>query len=341
MADLAARFGSLRGEDRALVEAAAAILGIAFLIKAGIWPLGFWLPTAYTAASPPSAAILSILSKVGVYAVLRLWLLLFGGDSVSAGFGGFFLLLAGLLTIGFGSVAVLATQSMARLAGASVRVSSGTLLAAIGTGQVAVTGGALYDLASSILAIAAFFLLIELVERGRQAGADVLAVTREAMGEPAEEPEQPEEETGIAIPGTLALLGMSFLGCALLLAGLPPLAGFLGKFAIVAPLLTSGAEVGTAGWCLLAALILSGLATIIAMTRIGIDAFWAAPGAGSPRVRVIEIAPVLTLLALSIALTVGAGPVMRYMDTTARSLYAPKEYIRAVLPPADAERRAQ
>ena len=92
----------------------------------------------------PAAAIFSILSKVGIYAVLRLWLLLFGeaaGDS--AGFGGAWLLFGGLLTIAFGSIGVLATQNLARLAGASVLVSSGTLLAAIGTGQVAVTGGAL------------------------------------------------------------------------------------------------------------------------------------------------------------------------------------------------------
>jgi len=65
-----------------------------------MWPLGFWLPTTYASASAPAAAILSILSKVGVYAVLRLSLLLFGdaaGDST--GFGGAWLLFGGLLTI--------------------------------------------------------------------------------------------------------------------------------------------------------------------------------------------------------------------------------------------------
>jgi multicomponent K+:H+ antiporter subunit D len=339
MADLAVRIAAIPAEDRALVETGAAILGIAFLIKTAMWPLGFWLPTTYAAASAPSAAILSILSKVGIYAVLRLWLLLFGdAGSASAGFGGPWLLVGGLLTILFGSVAVLATQNMARLAGACVLVSSGTLLAAIGTGQVAVTSGALFYLASSVLAIAGFFLLIELVERERSIGADVLAVTREAFGE-GEEEDMEEEDVGVAIPATTAILGMSFMGCALVLSGLPPLSGFLAKFAILAPLFGSGqGSASTLSWIFLAALLLSGLATIIAMTRSGIDAFWISSEGPVPRVRVTEIGPVMVLLALCVALAAKPAPVLHYMQATARSLYAPQDYIRGVLadrpPPA-------
>ncbi len=333
MADLATRVPNITGQDRALLEAGAAILGIAFLIKAAMWPLGFWLPTTYAAASTPAAALLSILSKVGICAVLRLWLLLFGTEAGdAAGFGSTWLLTGGLLTIAFGSIAVLATQDMARLAGASVLVSSGTLLAAIGLGQVSVTGGALFYLASSVLAIGAFFLLIELVERGREVGADVLAVTREAFGE---EEGLEEEEVGVAIPATMAILGMSFMGCALLLAGLPPLSGFLAKFAMLAPLLApapggTGAVPGTT-WALLAALILSGLATVIAMLRAGINVFWAPTDSVVPRVRLIEIAPVILLLLLCIGLTVGAGPAMNYMRATAQSLHVPQDYVRDVL----------
>ena len=334
MADLAERIPNIAARDRALVEAGAAILGVAFLVKTAVWPLGFWLPTTYAAATAPAAAILSILSKVGVYAVLRLWLLLFGDAAgASAGFGGAWLLGAGLLTVAFGSVAVLATQSMARLAGASVLVSSGTLVAAIGAGQVDVTGGALFYLASSVLAIAAFFLLIELVERGRDPGADVLAVTREAFGEGEEEDLDEEDEIGVAIPATIAILGMSFMICALVLSGLPPLSGFLAKFAILAPLFGPGAaDVSATAWALLAALILSGMATIIAMTRAGIDAFWVPPDRTLPRMRVTEIGPVIVLLVLCVALTVKPGPVQQYMLATAHSLHAPRDYVRGVLP---------
>ncbi len=331
MADLAARIPAVAPEDRALVETGAAILGVAFLIKAAMWPLGFWLPTTYAAASAPAAAILSILSKVGIYAVLRLWLLLFGAaGGASAGFGGVWLLGGGLLSIAFGSVAVLATQNMARLAGSAVLVSSGTLLAAVGVGQIAVTSGALFYMASSVLAIAGFFLLTELIERGRDIGADMLAVTREAYGE--DEEENPyKEETGVAIPATKAILGMSFMGCALVLAGLPPLSGFIAKLTILVPLFAGQGTVSVTTWVLLAALLLSGMAMIIAMTRSGIDAFWVSAGGPLPRVRMLEIGPVLVLLTLCVALSVKPAPVLRYMQAAAQSLHAPQHYVRDVL----------
>jgi multicomponent K+:H+ antiporter subunit D len=332
MADLAARMRAIAAADRGLLEAGIAVLGVAFLIKAAMWPLGFWLPSTYAAASPPAAALLSVLSKVGIYAVLRVWLLLFGDAGEDAGvFDGDWLVAGGLATIAFGSIAVLATQNMSRLAGACVLVSSGTLLAAIGTGDVAVTAGALFYLTASVLSIAAFFLLIELVDRGREAGADVLAVTRAAFGTGDDEEAGPEDSIGIAFPGTIAILGFSFVACALMLAGLPPLAGFLAKFAILVPLLGSQAPVSLTAWTMLAALLVSGLATLVAMTRAGIDAFWTAPADIVQRVAVVEIVPIIMLLALCAALTLGAGPVMDFMTATAQALHAPQDYLRGVL----------
>jgi multicomponent K+:H+ antiporter subunit D len=336
MADLASRIPRIVLEDRPLLEAGAAILGTAFLLKAGMWPLCFWLPTTYAAASSPVASIFAIMTKVGVYIVLRLWLLLFGeGAGASAHFGGDWLLYGGMATVAFGVIGMLASQDMARLAAFSVLVSSGTVLAATGMGQVSVTGGALFYMVSSSLGISAFFLLIELVERGREPGADVLAVTREAY-EPDEDFVD-EAEVGFAIPFAMGMLGLAFMGCALVIAGLPPLSGFIAKFAILSAALNpsgmpeSGGPVKTAAWALLVVLILSGLAAVIAMTRAGIRAFWAAPDREMPRVRLIEMAPVATLLILCAMQTIQAGPVMRFMQATAQSLHTPGDYIRGVL----------
>ncbi|MGE3712275.1 MAG: monovalent cation/H+ antiporter subunit D [Hyphomicrobiaceae bacterium] len=334
MADLAARIPAIRIEDRALLEAGAGILGIAFLVKAGMWPLCFWLPGTYAVVPPPVAAIFAVLTKVGAYIVLRLWLLLFGGEAgASAQFGGEWLLLGGMATVAFGAIGSLASQDMARLAAFSVLVSSGTVLAAIGMGQVGVTGAALFYLISSTFGLGAFFLLIELVERGREPGADVLAVTREIYGD--ENELEDSVEVGIAIPATMGILGLAFIGCALVISGLPPLSGFIAKFALLTAALNPQAAqddaVPIAAWILLVAVMLSGLAALIAMTRAGIRTFWASPDRTVPRVRLIEIAPVAALLLLCAIQTIQAGPIMRFMQATAQSLHAPHDYIRGVL----------
>ena len=110
---------------------------------------------------------------------------------------------------------------------------------------------------------------------------------------------------------------------------------------MLAPLLGSGDGVSATTWALLAALILSGLATVIAMTRTGIDAFWASPAAQVPRVQVSEVIPIMLLLALCLALTIQAGPVMRYMEATAQSLHVPRDYVRSVVPAPRAPERLE
>lgn len=323
MADLALRIPAIDPAERSLVEAGTAVLAIAFLVKAGMWPLGFWLPSTYAAASPPAAALFSILSKLGVYAVLRLWLLFYSGDE-----GALLLAWGGMATLGFAIAGMLATPDLGRLAGYSLLASSGTLLAAIGLGSAAVTGAALYYLIASTLGIAAFFLLIELVQRLRAPGADLLAVTAEAFGLDREAP--PEEDVGVAIPATIALLGLSFASCALLIAGLPPLPGFVAKFALLAALLAPD-PVGATAWTLLALIIVSGLASLIALGRAGMRIFWGAEERSAARVRVIELAPVAMLLGLCLALTVAAGPAIRYLQEAAQALHAPHGYIDTVL----------
>ncbi len=337
MADLALKIPLVEVSSHAMLEAGAAILSVAFLVKAGMWPLSFWLPATYAAAPAPSAAIFAIMSKVGIYVLLRLMLLFFGNNpDFTNGLGIQILLYGGLATIGFGTVGVLASQTLGRFAGFSVLISSGTLLTSMGLVQTDITAGALFYLVSSTLAISALFMLIELIERGQSMAASVLAVTMEAFGYQDEETEN-EEIVGVVIPRTLAVLGTCFAACAILLIGLPPLSGFIAKFVILSALfnpdmLSQATNISAASWWFTALLILSGLATLIAMSRSGIHTFWA-PSVDTPlpRVLLIEIVPIAALLCVTLILTIQAGPVMRFMEATATNLHTPQPYIEGVI----------
>lgn len=329
MADLARQWHEGAVAHQVLYEVGGAILGIAFLAKAGMWPLCFWLPGAYSAASAPAGALFAVLTKVGVYAILRIGTLFLGADvAASPSPGTPWLVVAGMGTLAYGALGVLASQDFPRLASYSVLVSSGTLLAAIAIGSTALTGAALYYLVVSTLALCAFFLLVELIERGRRPGADVLAVTAEAFG--AAGGVEDEDDVGTPFPATTALLGLGFTACAIMLAGLPPLAGFVGKFAMLNALFEAD-RVPATSWTMLALLIGSGFATVIGMGRAGVRRFWAARDASMPRVRVVELVPIFGLLGLCAALTVQAGASMRYLDQAAQALHEPARYVDHVL----------
>jgi multicomponent K+:H+ antiporter subunit D len=329
MAHLATVVPALDPAQKPLLHAGAAVLAVAFLIKAGAWPLCFWLATTYAAAIAPVAAVLAIASKVGVYTLLRLWQLMFDGNEA---FAGLCLLLGGLATVLFGTLCVLASQELGRLAGYSVLLSSGTVLAVIGTGSSTAIGAALFYLVSSTLALGAFWLLVELAERGRSAVADLLAVTQEAFGTAEESDLEEPEPVGVIIPATMALLGLSFIGCALLLAGMPPLSGFLGKYAMLAAVLGGdGSAVGVAGWSIVALLLLSGFASLIGFSRAGMRLFWPALPRTVPTVRVIEMAPIGLLLALCLAMMVGADRMMAFTQAAAAEVSQPVQYVEQVL----------
>lgn len=337
MADLARKVPLVAGEDRALLEAGAAILAVAFLAKSAMWPLNFWLPPAYSSASPPVAAIFAILSKVGVYSVLRIWLLLFGeAAGSSAGFGSQWLLYGGLVTLGIGSVGLLASQELPRLASFSLIVSSGTLLAAISFGQPSITSGALLYMISSTLAVGAFFLLAELIDRTQVFGANVLALTMETFQAEGAIEDTESDEVGVVIPMAMAFLGLSFITCALVIAGLPPLSGFFGKFALLSAAINPGATIGDElpgphVWALVTLVILSGLAALIALSRVGVRVFWAPAERVAPRLRLIEVGPIAVMLGVCVMLAIGMGPTLQYLDRTAAALHAPLSYSQGVL----------
>lgn len=339
MADIAQKLLLIPEGDRGLLHAGAAILAIAFLVKAALWPLNFWLPGAYAAASAPAAALFAILTKVGVYAILRLWTLCFPASAgASAHFGGEVLVWGGLATLAFGAVGMLASQQLARLAGYSVIASSGTLIAAIGFDAPELSSAALFYLASSTLSGCALFLLVELLERSRQVevgpqqlddGKDPLPAFFDKEPPPGVNLDEDEAQLiGRAIPAALAFLGLAFTVCALVVAGLPPLSGFIAKLAMLSALIDLGSG---AAWVLFGLLIVSGLCAAIALMRVGMRHFWTAQNRAAPRLRVIETLPIVLLLAASLSLVVAGEPALAYARQTAEALHTPTRYIEAVM----------
>lgn len=336
MADLASRITVVPPEDLALLEAGAAILGVAFLVKAGIWPLCFWLPRTYGSAAPPVAALFAIMTKVGIYIILRLSSLLFSAEAGGAAdFADTGLIYAGLATMAFGTLGILAAKQLTRVAGYYVLVSSGTLLAAIGFGGQAIVAALLFYLVSSTLAVAAFYLVIEPVERNageedRLEGVSEPVFEDEYTGALAARDDEPEDETGVVIPGTIAILGGGLIFCALLLSGLPPLSGFIAKFAIIDALFQAP-TIPTTTWVFIGLVILSGLSSMIAMTRAGIDLLWTPADHAPPKLSLIEVVPIWLILSVCLGLMLGAGPIMRYMEDTSASLHNPAEYVYSVV----------
>jgi multicomponent K+:H+ antiporter subunit D len=346
MADLALKIPLVPEADRGLLHAGAGILAVAFLAKAGMWPLNFWLVPAYSSASAPVAAMFAIMTKVGVYTLLRLWTLLFSGQAgASAFFGGDWLIYGGMATMACAALAILAAQRLERMASLSILVSAGILLSAIGFAQPNLIGAALFYVVSSTLALSALFLLAELIERSRSANEIPLEDESELLPRPQESLQPPkginldDEQkavVGQVIPWTMAFLGLGFIACALLIIGMPPLSGFIGKLSLIGALLNpqglgTGAPISMAAWALLALLILSGLASLMAFSRLGIQRFWTPEERPSPLLRKLECAPIFLLLGLSIVLTFKAEPLLRYTQATADALNNPQQYVMAVL----------
>lgn len=332
MADLAVRVPEIAAEDRGLFHVAMAVLAVAFLIKSASWPLGFWLAPTYTAASAPAAAMLTILSKVGVYVVLRLSSLAFSDSAgASAGFGQEFLFAAGLATVLFGLMGMLASRDLGRAAAFAVMVSSGTILAVVGVGGQASLGAALYYLAGSTLACAALFLVAEVLERGLDGGGGAdKAVFDDEYRDPFDDTER--NEPGLVIPAAVAALGGAVLLCTLMIAGLPPLAGFIGKAAMMSALVEAG---DPASWTIVAILALSSLGALICLTRLGVGSVWMRDETAPPLVvGAGEFVGMAGLLGACVLMSIFGEPVLAYAEHTAAWLAEPSAYIRAVLPGA-------
>ncbi len=335
LADIGMKAGILAANERILFETACAFLATAFLIKAAAWPLSFWLTNAYASAVSPVAAMFSIMTKVGIYALLRVGSLLLP-TGAPAGFGGEWMFYIGLGTLFYGTMGLLAEKNLGRMVSFCIVISSGTLLTALGMPGVALTGPSLYYLVSSVVALAVAFLLVEIIRRTEAVQVSVLSVSLEAFGlDQDKSSDYSGEVVGVPIPASMAFLGLAFFTCVLIVAGLPPFSGFLAKFALLSQAITlTQMDLSSPtynAWILVGFMLASGMATVIVLGRTGIRVFWGSGTLNTPKLTLREALPIAILLCACLYITIFVSDVMTYMNYTAQSLDEPNQYIEAVL----------
>ncbi len=311
IADLALKVQQLNPDDAPLVRAGALMLLIVFGLKAGMLPLQFWLPAAYTAATPAVAALFAILTKVGVYAILRVFTVIFGDAAGPlSGIAAPWLWPLALLTILVGAIGILAAQDLRRLIANLIIVSIGTLLAGLALERETATVAALYYLLHTTLASAGLFLLADLIARQRGKARDRLVPAR-GMHQGA-------------------LLGCLFFFGAIAVIGMPPLSGFIGKVL----LMNAAQSVSEMVW-LWPMLLGSSLLALIALSRAGSTLFWSLAGepAHTTPANAPQLTAVILLLATPLLLSVFAGPVTDMLAGTAQQLHDINGQISGVLQP--------
>lgn len=316
MADLAVKVPEITPGDEALLYTGAVLLLVVFGIKSAIVPFQFWLPGTYSNAAGPVAALFSIMTKVGAYAIIRVFTLAFGE---SAGDGAWFasawLMPAAAVTLVLGMVGVVAARSLGQQASFAALGSMGTLLIAVAGFTPASESAALYYLIHSTLGIAALFLIIDAVVIRRIGFGDALTTA------------PPVANVG--------LIGSMFFVAVIAVIGMPPLSGFVGKLLIL------DATADLRGWGLIWGLILTtSVLGLIGFASSGSIVFWKSAQASGdlplispPPPIAMPMVAVGALLATLVLLTGASGPVTEYLDAAAEQLFRPSEYIDAVLGP--------
>jgi multicomponent K+:H+ antiporter subunit D len=309
LTELALRIPRVAPADASLVRAAALLLLVVFGVKAAAFPLYLWLPRAYAAAPAPIAALFALMTKVGVYAIVRVHGVVFGPEAGEAALvAAPWLAPAALATALAGVVGALAAPTLGRMTAYLTVASVGTLLIAVSAFSPGALGAALYYLVHSSLAVAALFLVVEQIDARRGPVGDRL-------------------EAGAPMPQS-ALLGGLYVLAAVALTGLPPLAGFVGKIMI----LQSTAALPGAG-VIWSVILVAGFLSLVGFLRAGSLLFWnTTPGAVPAGPRVLSgLVPPLALVACGVALALFAAPVKRYTDAAARQLGDRGQYGAAVL----------
>lgn len=319
MADVGRLMSTLDNDQHKLAIAGGLLLFVVFGIKAAMLPVGFWLPKTYAVASTPVAAIFTIMTKVGIYAILRVNGTVFD-DAMAQSIFKNTLLLIGLVTSLYGVIGAIGAERLRRFVGFMVLSSVGTLLIAIAMFNTQAWSAALYYLVHSTLIAAAFYLFCGWITAQRGTFKDHLKVAPKIKNEKA--------------------AALTYFLIAMMMAGLPPFSGFLGKVFI----LQATAETAYQGWIIAIILIVS-LLSILAFTRVGFILFWrASPPEMNPNEAAYtayqalpESAPnrndkaIYIILAGLIGYVVFAAPIYNYTVSTAQQIQNHVLYHQVIL----------
>ena len=312
MADLAARTDLIGPDATVGIRVAAVLLLMVFAIKAALVPLHFWLPSSYAEAPGPVAALFAIMTKVGAYAIIRVYTMAFPPDlEATSGLHDLWLMPAALVSLALGAIGVLAAKKLDRLVAFAVIGSMGTVMVSIALFTPEGIAAALYYMVHSTLAGAALFLIVDLVKSSRRS----LALT--AMP---------------PVAGAALTSGM-FFTAAIAMAGLPPLSGFLGKLLVLDA--ARGDDLAVWVWTVI---LVSSLVLVVGFGRAGSTVFWKANSIEDVEdadqfdpPNAMSYVAVGGLLALLVAHTVFGGYAHDYMIATSEQLFAPEPYISTVI----------
>jgi multicomponent Na+:H+ antiporter subunit D len=305
MADLAGRIPELSENVR---TGFSLLLILVFGIKAGLFPLFFWLPDSYpTAPGPVTAIFAGLLTKVGVYAIIRTQTLMFPPESQQ----GTALLIIGGCTMVVGVLGALAQDELKRTLSFHIVGQIGYMIFGLGLFTVAGVSAVVFYIVQTILVKTNLFLVAGLIDRhvGTSRISRVGGVVRSAP-----------------------VIALFFAVPALSLAGLPPSSGFAGKFALL------DAGVGSSQWAIVVVALVVSLLTLFSMTKIWAGVFWGEAESARPRANGLRdggsklmIAATGITVALSIAYVVAAGPIYGLAERAGNDLMNPTAYIEAVL----------
>jgi len=313
MAHLAERMAQVGTEDVPLARTAGLLLLGVFSIKAALFPLYFWLPAVYSNAPAPVAALFSIMTKVGVYAIIRVTTLIYGVDAgVVMELTSLWLLPLALVTLALATLGALGAGRLATLTAYLTIASVGMILSAVAIGGVAAFSAGLYYLAHSTIVIALLFLVGDLIGRSRGDMTDQI-------------------HPGPQIPRK-ATLGLAFLFAGATVAGVPPLSGFIGKVMVMQSAKDAIAIVPV--WTVI---VVTSVLMLVGCARAGTIVLWHVtdplPAGPAHAPRPGEWIALGALAAGSLLLVLFAAPITRYTDETAAQLLSPASYVDAVLGP--------